>query len=360
MPRGALQRFLDALQASGRQCIGPIEQDGALVFAPVTEVKQLPTGVHDLQAPGSYRLEHDESPRCFAWANGPQAIKPQTFAPQETLWRVVQDEHGLHFESEVSDTEKRALIGVRACDLAALTLQEKHFLSDTHADPAFASRREALFIVAVDCTHPADTCFCASTGDGPAVAGGFDIALSELDEGFIMRAGSVAGQSLIDSLNLSEADEGRLQQASDEISQAASQQTRELPGHLREQLFDRQEHPHWQAVAERCLACGNCTAVCPSCFCSAYESRPSLDGQESKQIRIWDSCFSFEHSNLHGHALRDDIRLRYRQWLTHKLAGWYDQYGRSGCTGCGRCITWCPVGIDLTKEVESLLEGDPA
>ena len=361
LPRDGLQRLLDAMRQDGRRCVGPVERDGALTFETITKAGQLPTGVHDRQMPGTYQLEHDETPRCFAWANGPQAVKPLTFAPQETLWRVSRDDRGLHFEATPGEPQSVAVIGIRGCDLAALALQEQHFLGAEHIDPQFGARRDALFIVAVDCAYPADTCFCASTGDGPAVSRGFDIALSELDEGFLLRAGSVSGQAMIDSLGLEPPSKAQHQQVEDELAQAVSGQTRQLPaGNLRDAIFERQEHPHWAEVAERCLACGNCTAVCPSCFCSAYEARPSLDGEQSEQVRIWDSCFSFEHSNLHGHALRDDIRLRYRQWMTHKLAGWHDQFGRSGCTGCGRCITWCPVGIDLTEEVAALLEGEPA
>lgn len=358
LPRAFLQRLIDALRDDGRRCLGPVARDGALVFEEIQSASALPIGIRDNQAPGSYQLEKTHSPRCFAWANGPQALKPLTFAPQEVLWRSVRDAQGLHFERVPAESPPSAVIGVRGCDLAALRLQEKHFLGGEAADPAFRARREALFIVAVDCAHPAATCFCASTGDGPAAGDGHDIAMAELDDGFLLRAGSVCGQELIDKLGLAPATEAQRRKVQDELHRAARSQARSLPvAGLRDALFARQDHPHWAEVAQRCLGCGNCTAVCPSCFCSTNEARPAFDGQASEQLRLWDSCFSFEHSNLHGHALRNDIHLRYRQWLTHKLAGWHDQYGRSGCTGCGRCISWCPVGIDLTAEVAALLEG---
>lgn len=356
LPRGELQRLLDALQAGGRRCIGPVEREGALVFETVTSVEQLPAGVHDLQAPGSYQLTRDRSPRCFAWANGPQALKPETFAPEETLWRVECDEQGLRFESASVERPGVAVIGARACDLAALALQEKHFRGNGVADPPFTARREAMFIVAVDCSFPADTCFCASTGDGPAAASGFDIAMSELDQGFLLRTRSEAGRALVGALQLCAATPAQLQEVQEALARAAQGQTRQLPSRdLRNLLYERQEHPHWADIASRCLACGNCTAVCPSCFCSASEARAGLDGVQAEQVRVWDSCFNVDHSSLHGRPLRDDIGLRYRQWMTHKLAAWHDQFGRSGCTGCGRCITWCPVGIDLTAEIDLLL-----
>ena len=361
LPRSQLQRLIDALQAAGRQCIGPVERDGALVFEPIVSAQQLPVGVHDEQSPGSYTLRHSNSPRCFAWANGPQAIKPLTFAPQEPLWRVARDTDGVRFEAVTPESRPIAVIGVRGCDLAALRLQEAHFLDQVAGDPAFRARRDALFIVAMDCAHPAATCFCDSTGDGPAAGEGYDMALSELDDGFLVRVGSMRGQDIVNVLGLASATDAQQEAVREELHQAAAGQPRRLPAaDLRNELFARQDHPHWAEVAERCLSCGNCTAVCPTCFCSAYEARPALDGASAAHVREWDSCFSFEHSNLHGHPLRDDIRLRYRQWLTHKLGGWHDQYGRSGCTGCGRCISWCPVGIDLTVEVAALLEGEPA
>ncbi|MGA7799412.1 MAG: 4Fe-4S dicluster domain-containing protein, partial [Gammaproteobacteria bacterium] len=132
-------------------------------------------------------------------------------------------------------------------------------------------------------------------------------------------------------------------------------QTRALPGrNLRAALFANLDHPRWDDVAARCLACGNCTLVCPTCFCHREADQPALDGTASTHVREWDSCFSAGHSALHGFNVRPETRQRYRQWLTHKLGSWHDQFGRSGCVGCGRCITWCPVGIDITEEATAL------
>jgi ferredoxin len=359
LPRGELQRLLDGLAQAGYRCLGPQVHDGTIQYLPLRAAAELPAGVGDQQAPGSYRLAAGQGQRLFAWANGPQALKPLTFAPEEPVWRALRRDGELHFEPVVPAPVPTAVLGVRACDLAALRLQEAHFLDGLLADPAFRARRDALLLVGVDCTHPADTCFCAATGDGPGLRDGFDIGMSELDDGFLLRAGTPRGAAVVQALALPVATAAQQASAARQRDLAAQRQTRRLPPEdLRARLFGRLDHPQWERVAERCLACGNCTAVCPTCFCAAYSARPELDGAQATQWRSWDSCFSHGHSALHGRPVRGEISQRYRQWLTHKLAGWFDQYGRSGCVGCGRCITWCPVGIDLTAEVAAVVEGE--
>jgi len=356
LPRTALARLLDVLTQAGYRCVGPQVRDGAIVYDTLRDVQDLPHGVHDRQAPGAYRIETSASPRCFAWATGPQALKPLLFAPQETLWRAERDVQGaLRFVETAPASEALAVIGVRACDLAALRLHDQHFLAGTRPDPAYRARRASLLLVAVHCTHPADTCFCASTGDGPRATHSFDLALSELDDGFLVQAGSDAGQRIATSLPLESASATRQRAAESEIDNSMRVQTRRLPSrNLRASLFASLEHPRWQEVANRCLSCGNCTSVCPTCFCYRELDEPVLDGMTSAHSRQWDSCFTQGHSYIHGLTVHAGTRERYRQWLTHKLGGWHDQYGRSGCVGCGRCISWCPVGIDITEEAAAI------
>ena len=356
LPRSAFQALFDALNNRGFRTLGPVVRDGAVQYVELTDAAQLPAGWRDEQAPGRYRIQKTRSQRCFDWANGPQALKPWLFSAREVLWESRRDEGpGLSFASARPDRDRPlALVGARACDLAALALQDRHFL-DAVEDPYYAARRRDLFIVAVHCAHPADTCFCASTGDGPRATDGFDLALSELDDGFLVETGSERGQAVAMQLPLEATPPGLSEEAEREIAAATRTQQRGLPpGNLRGALFARLDAPHWDQVAQRCLACGNCTSVCPTCFCHAQRDDPALDGRSSQHLREWDSCFSEGHSYLHGFIVRPQTRHRYRQWLTHKLGSWHDQYGRSGCVGCGRCITWCPVGIDLTQEVAAV------
>lgn len=356
LPREELQSLLDLLHTEGYRTIGPVVKDGAIQYRPITQASELPRGVEVEQAPGSYRLSQGEGERLFDWANGPQALKPLLFAPREPLWRATKGEDGgLSFETILPEPEPTAVIGLRACDLAALALQDQHFLSGETADPHYRARREPLLLIGVDCSHPAETCFCASTGDGPNLDGGFDIGLSELDEGFLLRSGTARGKKLLARLDLKTATKAQLNKQAKAEKEAIKSQKRGLPSrNLQGALFSRLATEHWEAVAQRCLACGNCTAVCPTCFCYSVHAEPSLDGMKSEQVRQWDSCFSEGHSAMHRRPVRPDILTRYRQWLTHKLGGWHAQYGRSGCVGCGRCISWCPAAIDLRDEVERI------
>ena len=356
IPRSGLQDLLDTLQGEGYRCIGPTVHEGAIVFEEINSVTSLPQGVSEAQAPGSYRLIQSDSPRYFAWANGPQALKPLVFAPREVLWTCRQDkEGGMDFQVEEPASQPIAVLGARPCDLAALYLNDQHFLQQQYPDPHYLAQRQQLLLIAVNCTHPADTCFCASTGDGPRAHFGYDLALTELEEGFVVEIHSDVGKQLAQKLALQEVTTHQLQQVDVAMKQATEKQQRQLPSRdLNKTLFDNLDHSQWADVGERCLSCGNCTAVCPTCFCHQEDEVSDIQGKVSNHYREWDSCFTQGHSYIHGITIRPDTPKRYRQWLTHKLGSWHDQYGRSGCVGCGRCITWCPVGIDITQEVAAI------
>ncbi|WP_247869581.1 4Fe-4S dicluster domain-containing protein [Herbaspirillum sp. ST 5-3] len=364
MPRAQLQALIDALSDAGFLCVGPRVRDGAIVYERLHSMAELPAGMQDEQAPGSYRLKQTGSPRMFAWANGPQALKPWLFTSRETLWRAQrQADGGVVFAAELPNEKPLAVFGVRACDLAALAIHDQHFMQQAHGacvDPYYAKRREEMFLVAVNCTHPASTCFCASTGDGPRAQRGFDLALDERDDGFLAECGSDRACAIVEKMGLAPATPEQIDEAIQATEQAAQRMTRSLPSrNLRDALFANLEHPRWEEVADRCLSCANCTSVCPTCFCHSEHDQQQIDGAQSAHVREWDSCFTHGHSYIHGLTVRPDTRTRYRQWLTHKLGSWHDQFGRSGCVGCGRCITWCPVGIDITEEAAAICGDKP-
>lgn len=362
LPRAGLAQLLIALRDAGYRVVGPREEtgQGGLVFREIDGVEDLPHGLADRQEPGRYRLRTHETPRIFAWANTASAIKPFVFAPREKLWRAVRKEGRLHFEAVERDAARTAILGVRACDIAALALQDHHFLHGRYVDPYYQARRERLLLVAVNCSHPAATCFCASTGDGPEVVSGYDILLDELDEGFLVRSGSSRGAVIVADLPLLPASEEQRAAAYAQLLAAGEQQRALPPPHELRRLGELLEDGRWTRIAERCLSCGNCTAVCPTCFCHREFDSPALDGKLSEHWRDADSCFNDDHSYVVGEVVRHGTRERYRQWMSHKLFNWVEQAGRSGCTGCGRCITWCPAAIDFVAEANILLGQQPA
>ncbi len=286
----------------------------------------------------------------------PQAIKPLLFKPKELLWKVGRDSEGrLSFQQAPSQPELIALFGVRSCDLAAMAVQDKVFIQDKYVDERYRAQRENLFIVVVNCSYSGGNCFCVSTGDGPEAKKGFDLVMTEIENGFFLNSGSEAGEKLLMQLKLTSAALPQTEQARQGIDRAINMQTKKMPAvNVRDLLFANLDHPRWDDVAERCLSCGNCTSVCPTCFCHTETEKPALNGCESEHAREWDSCFTAGHSYIHDTVIRDTTKARYKQWLTHKLASWWDQFDTSGCIGCGRCVTWCPVGIDLTEEIAAI------
>jgi formate hydrogenlyase subunit 6/NADH:ubiquinone oxidoreductase subunit I len=253
-----------------------------------------------------------------------------------------------------------AFLGVRACELAAIAIQDRVFLQGGYVDPIYRARREACCIIAVQCTQAASTCFCTSMGTGPECTAGFDLALTEISHGFLVMVGSPLGTELLSQLTSRAPEPVEVRHAAEARQNAVRQITRHLDTtDIRNLLLENLEHPRWNDVASRCLSCTNCTMVCPTCFCSSVSEVADLDGNHVDRQRQWDSCFNVDFSYMNGGIIRNSIHSRYRQWLTHKLASWIDQFGTSGCVGCGRCITWCPVGIDLTVEVAAIRSQQP-
>lgn len=357
LPGGDLQRLLDVLSAKGYRLVGPMVHDGAVVWDTIQRVSDLPIGWRDHQEPGRYRLEQTGSQEIFGVVHGPQSLKPFAFTPREPLVQIERSKDGFTTRSTLPSSEKVAIIGARACDLAGLGIQDQIFLQGEYQDPYYATRREGLFIIAVNCTRSLPTCFCVSMDTGPCAKNGFDLVLTEVDDQLLIEAGSEAGSALLSALSLSPASQELTRDRAVRVDACAQSQVRRLDRtRLPQALHEAHEHQRWDDVAGRCLACGNCTMVCPTCFCHKVEETPDLTRQNSEHARLWDSCFTQEHGYIHGKNIRPTIKDRYRMWLTHKLASWVDQFGTSGCVGCGRCITWCPVGIDLTEEVSALLK----
>lgn len=351
-------RLFEVLHEDGYEVIGPTLRDGAIVYDSVEAPSELPAGWTEEQAPGYYRIRRRDDAAFFGHRVGPHSWKQQLFPSREKLYRARRREDGrVGFEPFVPEPRPRAFLGVRACDLAAIRTHDRILLHSDRREPRYESRRSRLLLVAVHCTEAGDLCFCESMGTGPRVGPGADLVLGELGDRFTVQAHTDLGQAVLDRLPTDAAEASDEQELDDGIEHARRTMGRTLnTSGLADKLFANLDHPRWAEVAERCLSCGNCTNVCPTCFCTTCEEHSDLQGSQAERVRLWDSCFTEGHGEIHGTNVRPTIEARYRQWLTHKLGSWVSQFGSSGCVGCGRCIAWCPVGIDLTEEATAVAE----
>ena len=359
-----LAHLIDVLWHAGYRVLGPTVGDGAIVHGEVRTPNDLPVGIRDEQNGGHYRLVQRGDGAFFGHNVGPHSLKRELLPPRERLFSTIRRGKQVTITNEPLSTEKIAFLGAKACELSAMLTQDRVFLGQNHPDAHYAARRRAMFIVGVSCTQAGGTCFCTSMGTGPRVDAGADLALVEVvsDRGhyFLIEAKTSAGHDVAKKLALAPASVDDIRQAELRIADATTQMGRHLStSGIKEQLAAAAEHPHWDDVASRCLSCANCTLVCPTCFCNTVEDVTDLEGDHSERWRRWDSCFHEDFSYLHGGSVRHSVKSRYRQWMTHKLSTWIDQFGQSGCVGCGRCITFCPVGIDITAEVLALKPTSP-
>lgn len=348
--------LFDALRERGYALIGPRAVGTAIAYQAIDSVDDLPRGWEAVQAPGSYTLRRRADDSLFAYAAGFESLKRYLRPPTEVLWRARRERGAIRFLPADSAPPTLAFIGVRPCELEAVARLDHVFLQGPYIDPAYQARRSAMFVVAANCVQPGGTCFCASMKTGPRATRLFDLAMTELPGGrFVAEIGSAAGASAIQALDCGEATPEIVAEADAALRDAAARMSRQVDtASLASDLSRALEHAEWDEVAKRCLACANCTMVCPTCFCHTVEDRTDLAGEHLERRRRWDTCFTGEFSYIHGGSIRPSVRARYRQWLLHKFSTWVDQFGSYGCVGCGRCITWCPAGIDVTEEITRL------
>ncbi len=359
LDRADFPAFLDGMRAAGYRVVGPTVRDRAIVYGEVRAVTDLPIGWTDRQEAGQYRLERRSDEALFGYNVGPHSWKKYLFPAHERLWTATTTDGSFEVRPEPDDATPLAFLGVRACELAAIRVQDRVF--GLAGDPTYARRRRSVLRVAVECGQAGRTCFCVSMGTGPAVHDEVDLALTEVLEGdrhyFLLHVGSDRGARVLTDVPLRPASPVEEGAAADRVASAAASMGRSLTTTgIRDVLVNQPDHPRWAIVARRCLACTNCTMACPTCFCQSTEEVPDLSGEKVERWRRWDSCFNSQFSAVHGTSVRQSTQSRYRQWLTHKFGTWHDQFGESGCVGCGRCITWCPVGIDVTEEAAALRE----
>ncbi|HEU0021092.1 MAG TPA: 4Fe-4S dicluster domain-containing protein [Dehalococcoidia bacterium] len=358
-----LQSLLAALKGAGYVVVGPTVRDGAIVYDRLASVQDLPIGWTDEQAGGHYRLRKRDDGAWFGYAVGPHSWKKFLFPSSLKLWSAQLKGKDFRIDAPEPDDTRYAFIGVRSCEMHAIAIQDRVFLRGQHGDPNYQAIREKVFIVAVNCGQAGGTCFCVSMNTGPGATFGYDLALTEVVDRerhyFVAESGTQPGRNMLSLIRQRPAEKSEAQAAREVVDRTARSMGRQMnTTDIKALLYRNYENPAWDKVANRCLTCANCTMVCPTCFCSTVEDTSDVTGQTAQRTRVWDSCFNVDFSYLHGGSVRPSGKSRYRQWMTHKLASWIDQFGTSGCVGCGRCITWCPVGIDITEEVRLIRESE--
>lgn len=354
-----LRSLVRLLVAQGYTVIGPQLRDGAIVCGPITELDDLPRGWGDEQEAGSYRLRKRDDDAWFGYTTSPHSAKRYLFPEREKLGDAQRNKGRVSWSAAAEKKPPYAFFGLRPCDARAIAVQDRIFLGQKIPDSAYKRRRSEALIIVAQCREAGHTCFCSSMHSGPRAIDDFDIALTEIIAGsehfFICEEGSARGAPLISSVATREATSAEWQGALACTAHAEGMMGRRLAAETVHDLLSHSyESSHWDDVATRCLSCTNCTMVCPTCFCSGIEDVSGLEPDHAERWRRWSSCFECEFSHIHGCVVRPDTRSQYRQWLTHKLGTWQDQFGMSGCVGCGRCITWCPVGIDITEEIRAI------
>jgi ferredoxin len=354
-----LGRLLAALRDAGYRVIGPTVRDEAIILGDLGSADDLPFGWGVSLETGGYRIRRRDDSAAFGHSAGPQSWKQFLHPPREKLWSARRTADGFEVEAGQEPAPRLAFFGVRPCDLRAIQIQDQVLGCGAHARSRYAARRAGVFIVAVNCTEPGETCFCTSMGTGPQAGPGYDLSLTEMvGDGihrFLVDVDSPAGADLLAGVPTRPADDVTTGCARSAVAEAADRMGRSMPADILHDLMaGSHDAARWDDVASRCLSCGNCTMACPTCFCTSVDDVTDLSGEHAERWQSWASCYDLDFSYLHGGSVRSSPRSRYRQWLTHKLGTWHDQFGSSGCVGCGRCIVWCPVGIDLTEEVAAL------
>jgi ferredoxin len=353
-------QLLDSIKSQGYKLLGPTRRHDAIVFDEIESAGDLPMGWTDEQNPGYYRLKRSNNQAYFSFHASQDSWKKYLFPSREHLWSMDKKSgEGTTCHETKAPDEKWAFIGIHPCDLHSLSILDKVFSKKLTLYQQYHQRRKNTLIVAVSCTTSSNTCFCASMGTGPELNKGYDLGLTEMIDGkdhfFLVSFGSTIGQSLCEALKLPLATQAECQIGSSLVAKNKKEMKRSIANdRLHEMLMKSWHYQRWDQVAKRCINCANCTMVCPTCFCSNIDDKVSLDGSHVDRIQSWESCFNLSHSYVHGGSVRSSSKSRYRQWLTHKFGTWWDQFEMSGCVGCGRCITWCPVGIDVTEELNQL------
>ncbi len=348
----SLQILFDRL-ASSFKVIGPAIQADTILLREIG-FRDIPFHSVDIHGPGFYRISQEKRPQLFSFSIGPDSFKRFLFPPVQELFEWHHDKGVLKIKDLV-DQEPFVLFGLRACDIEALKLYDRIF----SLDPVYKAKRANSFVIAINCLFPNENCFCPSLFTGPGVKGGADAVITEIGDSLLVEIYSERLLWILKEIPYGKVGESDIRKREEVIEGCKKSIKRVLDKESLKSLYQRLESPLWEEISRIDLECGNCTQVCPTCFCNSAYDRVRLSSFEKTsingvRIREWDSCFSRNFARIHGGNFRPSRKARYRHWFMHKLIYMEEQFGMKGCVGCGRCITWCPAGIDLTEILRRL------
>ncbi len=299
-------------------------------------------------------LEAGEKP-LIEFANAKNAPKNFLFPRTETLLKFTRTGKGMVFAGDQKDGGETLLFGVRPCDARSFTLLDMLFDQEKYRDPYYLDKREKTTVVALGCVRPPyTTCFCTSVGGAPLSSEGVDILLMDLGEAYLAEFLTPKGEALREAFGGTPAGEAEEKQKETIATQAAEEIRSRIPAREIKPILDaRFEDPFWNTLHQKCLACGTCTYLCPTCHC--FDISDEVKRADGIRIRNWDSCmFPMFTKETSGHNPRPSQKERWRQRVMHKFRYYVDNFGAIACVGCGRCVMACPVNLDIRKVVADI------
>ncbi len=341
-----LSKLINALRAYGYVTYGYRVAGDSIVFGEVHDLKEMPVEYLDIQEPGSYRLVKGDGVR-HSFASPKEVFLP----PLQEVFRVDSNDNVSY---PPLNSRRIALVGIKSCDLASIKVMDRILANDD----SYTARRRGVLIIVEECVNPGNTCFCGSLGTGPYVSEDFDLAYARIDnEHILFKCGSRVGLSIARKLRLKPASEEVITTYNSLMSKAKDKASplRFRLDVIESSMFKSMSDVElWKELSKNCVGCANCNLVCPTCFCTEFLDDLRLDNSASR-VRFWVGCLSYAYGLVAGAHFRPELYMRYRHFILHKFLFYRKQIGLIGCIGCGRCIVWCPVGIDIRKTVSEVV-----
>ena len=299
-------------------------------------------------------LEKGEEP-LTVYANTKNAPKNVFFPRTEVMMRYTRTTKGVELKSEDVDARDAVLFGVRPCDARSFALLDMLFDQEKYKDPYYIEKRAKTAVVTLACSHPPYTsCFCTSVGGHPVDKTGSDVLLTDLGDQYLAEFLTAKGENLVKYFGDAKADGAAEQKKEAIVAQAGGEIKSKIPAKEIKPILDVNfEHPFWNTIYQKCLACGTCTYLCPTCHC--FDISDEMKYDDGRRLRNWDSCmFALFTKETSGHNPRQSQKERWRQRTMHKFKYYVDNFDAIACVGCGRCVMYCPVNIDIRKIVEDI------